>query len=106
MGEFVEPQGLVGRTVRNASDSRKWTECLAASCESPRELVPWMMANPCYNVELRPKSGKEMPRRMYLGLIGDEPVGTCMLNWSDDVAGLQTVGSLQSSRYKGVCVCV
>ena len=25
-----------------------------------------------------------------------------MLNWSDDVAGLQTVGTLKSARYKGV----
>src|SRR4030067_3194311 len=101
MGEFVEPQGLVGRTVRNASDSRKWTECVASSWEAPRELVPWMMANPCYNVELRPKSGKEMSRRMYLGLIGDEPVGTCMLNWSDDVAGPAPVWTLQPPKNKG-----
>jgi hypothetical protein len=99
---FSEPQGLIVRTVNNASDSRKWAECLASSWESPKELVPWMMANPCYNVELIPKSGKGMLRRMYLGLIDDEPAGTCMLNWSDDMAGLQTVGTRKSARYKGV----
>ncbi|OGS44723.1 MAG: hypothetical protein A3K76_02640 [Euryarchaeota archaeon RBG_13_57_23] len=101
-GGYAEPRGLVVRTVKNASDSKKWAECLASSWGSPKELVPWMMQNPCYNVELVPQSGREMSRRMYLGTIDGEPVGTCMLNWSDDVAGLQTVGTHQSARYKGV----
>lgn len=99
---FAEPRGLTVRTVSTASDSRRWAECLASSWESPKELVPWMMANPCYNVTLSPKSEKKMSRRLYLAMIDGEPVGTSMLNWSEEVAGLQTVGTHKSARYKGV----
>ena len=61
-----------------------------------------MMENPCYNVELSPKSGTKMSRRLYLGVVDGEPSGTSMLNWSDEVVGLQTVGTHKSARYKGV----
>jgi GNAT superfamily N-acetyltransferase len=100
--DFAKPDGLIVKKVDNSSDSRKWIECLASSWESPKELVPWMMANPCYNVELKAKSGKPLPRRLFLGTIDDEPVGTTMLNWTDNLIGLQTVGTSKASRYKGV----
>ena len=99
---FAKPDGLVVKEVRTSAESKKWVQCLASSWESPEELVPWMMANPCYNVELTPKSGKPLPRKMFVGLIDDEPVGTVMLNWKDGLIGLQTVGTSKSVRYKGI----
>ena len=100
--DFAKPTGLVVKEVKTSDDSRKWAECLASSWDSPKELVPWMMKNPCYNVELRPKSGTPMQRRMFVGLIGDEPVGTVMLNWKGDLIGLQAVGTGKDARYKGI----
>ena len=100
--DFPRPDGLLVKEVRNTSDCEKWVECLAMSWDSPKQVVPWMMNNPCYNVGLRTRSGRKLPRKLYLATLDGKPVGTTMLNWTDEVAGLQKVGTLQSARNKGV----
>lgn len=101
-GDFQKPHGLVVREVRNSADSEKWIRCLASAWESPKELVPWMMKNPCYNVSLRTRSGVSLPRKLFLGVIDNEPVGTVLINWQGGLIGLQTVGTSKSARYKGI----
>jgi len=90
------------KTVTNGADCKLWAECLASSWESPRETAPWMLQNACFNIPLEREIGASLPRRMYLGMLEGRPASATMLVWSDDIAGLEMVGTVHSARSKGV----
>ncbi|MGQ9586883.1 MAG: GNAT family N-acetyltransferase [Thermoplasmata archaeon] len=95
------PEAPSVKTVASGLDSKHWVECLTSSWESPKEAVPWMLQNACFNVSLELEAQRSLPRRMYLGLLEGQPVSTSMLVWSNDVAGLQAIGTVRSARGKG-----
>ena len=94
-------EGTAVKTVASSTDSKHWAECLASSWESPREIIPWMLNNACFNLSIESRAGRPLPRRMFLGLLEGRPVSASMLVWSDLVAGLQTVGTVQAASSRG-----
>lgn len=90
------------RTVLSNEDNKRWVECLASSWESPSGTVPWMLQNACFSLSAEAQVAKALPRRMYLGLLEGEAVTAAMLLWNDEIAGLQTVGTVKSAEGKGV----
>lgn len=95
-------EGVSVRTVSSGEDCRRWVECLTRSWESPPEVSSWMHDNACFNIELERERGLSLPRKMYLGLLAGRPTSAAMLFWSENLAGLQTVGTIRSGRGKGV----
>lgn len=88
-------------SVSTGEQSRQWIECIASSWHLSREVPDWMATNPCFNVSVGLGNTPNPPRRLYLGLLRDEPVSACMLFWSDEVAGLQAVGTAPSAQNRG-----
>lgn len=102
-GKLLEPpEGVRVKVVTTLADCENWIRCLVGSWGSPRELIPWMMNNACFNVALATEAMKPLPRRMYLGSVNGKQVSTAMLVWNEHTAGLQTVGTIESARCKGV----
>ncbi len=95
-------QGVKVEAVTTETQNGQWIECLAKSWHLPREVPEWMTRNPCFNIAVRPKDGIALPRRLYLGYLRDEPVSAAMLFWSDEIAGLQTVGTVPPAQSRGV----
>lgn len=95
-------EGVRVETVSTEMQNRQWIECLAQSWHLPRAIPEWMARNPCFNVAVEPKGRAALPRRLYLGYLQDEPVSAAMLFWSDEVAGLQNVGTVPSAQSRGV----
>lgn len=95
------PKGMCVEVVTEEPQSRKWIGCLSSSWHLPSRVPDWMVRNPCFNVALPPKGGISPPRRMYLGHADDEPVSACMLFWSEDIAGLQAVGTVPHAQNRG-----
>jgi len=95
------PRGTRVEVVVNELQSMHWIECIASSWHLPREVPRWMARNPCFNVATKPRDGSAPTRRMYLGLLGDEPVSASMLFWNEDIAGLQAVGTIPSAQSRG-----
>ena len=93
--------GLAVRRVASEQDCRDWVDCLAESWESPREVVPWMMNNACFNLAIERSRGLSLPRRMYLASLQGSPSAGSILFWSSGIAGLQTVGTVPAARRKG-----
>lgn len=100
------PEALSVRAVAGGKDSKSWVECLTSSWDSPKEAAPWMLRNACFNVSVELETQRPLPRRMYLGLLEGRPVSTSMLVWSNDVAGLQAIGTIRSARGKGAATAV
>lgn len=94
--------GIRVETVIDETQSRQWIGCLSSSWHLPREVPEWMVGNPCFNVAVEHEIGIALSRRMYLGLLGDEPVSALMLFWSAGIAGLQAVGTIPSAQNRGV----
>lgn len=94
--------GLTVRRVASEQDCREWAGCLAESWESPKEVAPWMLNNACFNLEIEQRRGLSLPRKMYLASLEGVPSAGSMLFWSNGIAGLQTVGTVQAARRKGV----
>ena len=90
------------RRVASEQDCREWTGCLTESWESPMEVAPWMMNNACFNLAIEQRRALSLPRKMYLASSEGGPSAASMLFWSNDVAGLQTVGTVHAARRKGV----
>jgi ribosomal protein S18 acetylase RimI-like enzyme len=96
------PKQVAVRTVVDSDDLRSWIECLTRSWDSPAEVANWMLGNACFNTSLEHEKRLSLPRKMYLGLLDGKPVGASMLFWSDDIAGLQAVGTAHSGRGRGI----
>ena len=96
------PSSVAVRIVSNSEDCGQWVECLTRSWESPPEVAPWMLRNACFNTSIEHDRRLSLPRKLYLGLLDGKPVGAAMLFWDSDVPGLQDVGTVHSSRGKGV----
>ena len=94
--------GPTVRRVANEQDCREWAVCLTESWESPKEVAPWMMNNACFNISIEQRRGFSLPRKMYVASLGGAPSAGSMLFWSNGVAGLQMVGTVQDARRKGV----
>ncbi|MDH4123447.1 MAG: GNAT family N-acetyltransferase [Thermoplasmata archaeon] len=90
------------KIVTDDPTSRYWKEVLANSWESPRELISWMDQNACFTPSIEKKIGISMPKKMYLAYLDGKPVSTCMLVWSDEIIGLEMVGTITSAQKKGV----
>lgn len=101
-GSSRAPVDVKVETVSNEAQSMHWIECLARSWHLPKEVPEWMISNPCFNLATGAKRGTAMPRRLYLGSLRDEPASACMLFWSEEIAGLQTVGTVPSAQNRGV----
>jgi GNAT superfamily N-acetyltransferase len=105
--EFVDGRagrqdGVRVRRVASEQDCRDWTGCLAESWESPKEVAPWMMNNACFNLAIEQSRGLSLPRKMFLASLEGVPSAGSILFWSNDIAGLQTVGTVHAARRKGV----
>jgi len=100
--DFHVSDDLVVRQVSGNEDSEMWIDCLISSWGSPREVSAWMQRNPFFNAGLVKDNQMRHPRRMYLALLGGRPVGASMLFWSNGIAGLQAVGTVETQRYKGI----
>ena len=96
------PEGVTVRIVNSMRDCEDWARCLASSWESPANTAPWMLRNACFNLSLERKMGLSLPRRMYLGSIEGRAAGASMLVWSDDIVGLEMVGTIHSARGRGI----
>jgi ribosomal protein S18 acetylase RimI-like enzyme len=96
------PEKVRVDVVSDESQSVKWIECLASSWHVPKEVPEWMSRNPCFNVGVESRIGLALNRRMYLGLLDDEPVSASMLFWNEGIAGLQAVGTVPSAQNRGV----
>lgn len=94
-------KGIKVEAVAEGRQSIQWIECIASSWHLPREVPEWMACNPCFNVAIEPRNGIASARRMYLCLLGGEPVSASMLFWSNGIAGLQAVGTVPSAQNKG-----
>ena len=90
------------KTVETGEDCRGWIACLTRSWESPKEVAPWMLENACFNTSLEREKRLSLPRKMFLGILDGAPVSASMLFWSEDIAGLQAVGTIHPGRGKGV----
>jgi len=102
---MVDPHPTEGVTVKVVDSMRNcedWAWCLARSWESPANTDSWMLRNACFNLSIERKMGLSLPRRMYLGFLDGRATGTSMLVWSDDIVGLEMVGTIHSARGKGV----
>jgi len=93
---------VIVKTVSTGEESKSWIDCLTRSWESPAEVAPWMLRNACLNKSVEREGRLSLPRKMYLGIIEGEPAGASMLYWSDEIAGLQDVGTVHSKRRCGV----
>ncbi len=96
------PEEIRVGAVSDESQSERWIECLASSWHLPRAVPEWMSRNPCFNVGVESRNGLALNRRMYLGLLDNEPVSASMLFWSEGIAGLQAVGTVPSAQNRGV----
>lgn len=96
------PEGVTVKIVNSTRDCEDWAQCLARSWESPANAAPWMLQNACFNLSIEREMGLSLPRRMYLGFLEGRAAGTSMLVWSDDVIGLEMVGTVHSARSRGV----
>jgi len=96
------PKGVSVGVVGDEPQSLRWIECLASSWHMPRAVPEWMSSNPCFNVHVESRTGPILNRRMYLGLLDDEPVSASMLFWNEGIAGLQAVGTVPSAQNRGV----
>lgn len=94
--------GVTTKTVASEKDCEEWVACLARSWESPKEVAPWMLENACFNISLEKRERLSLPRQMFIGFLNGAPVSASMLFWSEDIAGLQAVGTIHSGRGKGV----
>lgn len=102
MGDLHPTEGVTVKVVDSMRDCEDWARCLACSWESPANTDSWMLMNACFNLSVERKMGLSLPRRMYLGLLDGRATGTSMLVWSDDIVGLEMVGTVHSARWKGV----
>lgn len=98
---LISVDGIEAEVVSNVEQSRHWIGCIASSWHLPKEVPEWMFRNPCFNMALESSSNVRLPRRMYLGLMNGKPVSASMLFWSDEIAGLQAVGTIPSAQKKG-----
>ncbi len=96
------PKGVNVGVVSDEPQSLRWIECLASSWHLPRTVPEWMSRNPCFNIGVESRNGLALNRRMYLGLLDDEPVSASMLFWNGGIAGLQAVGTAPSAQNRGV----
>jgi GNAT superfamily N-acetyltransferase len=96
------PEEVRVEVVSDESQSETWIECLASSWHLPREVPDWMSRNPCFNVGIESRNGLVLNRRMYIGLLDDEPVSASMLFWNKGIAGLQAVGTVPSAQNRRV----
>jgi len=94
--------GSTVKEVVSRKDCSEWISCLTRSWESPKEVAPWMLGNACFNVDLEREMRLSLPRKMFLGSLDGVPVSASMLFWSEDIAGLQAVGTIRESRGRGV----
>ncbi len=94
--------GVSIKVVGEETERAAWARVLAESWESPRELIPWILRNKCFDPAKGAKQTGPFGRTMYLGLLQGEPVSACMLFYTDTLAGLQTVGTVRSAQRKGV----
>jgi len=95
-------EGIEVRRVATVEECRQWIECLATSWESPREVSNWMLGNPCFNLGVAPATSSSIPRTMYLGVLDGKPAGAAMLFWSEQIAGLQAIGTVKTAQQRGV----
>jgi len=102
MDDLHSPEGVTVKTVNCMRDCTDWARCLARSWESPENTDPWMLRNACFNLSIEREMGLSLPRRMYLGFLEGRAVGTSLLVWSDEIIGLEMVGTIHSARGKGV----
>lgn len=102
MDDLRSPEGVTVKTVDCMRDCTDWARCLARSWESPENTDPWMLQNACFNLSIEREMGLSLPRRMYLGFLEGRAVGTSILIWSDEIIGLEMVGTIHYARGKGV----
>jgi GNAT superfamily N-acetyltransferase len=94
--------GVFVKAVESDLNRRQWIGVLAESWESPGELIPWMHQNTCYSSMAITGKAAPFKRTMYLGFLDGRPASVCMLLWSDTIAGIQDVGTVQAAQRKGV----
>jgi len=102
MDDLHPPEGVTVGIVNSMQDCNDWARCLARSWESPENTESWMLQNACFNLSIERKMGLSLPRRMYLGFLDGRAVGASILVWSDEIVGLEMVGTIHSARGKGV----
>lgn len=102
MDDVHPADGVTVKVVDNMRDCEDWARCLARSWESPANTDSWMLRNACFKPSIEREMGLSLPRRMYLGLLNGRATGTSTLVWSDDIVGLEMVGTVHSARGKGV----
>lgn len=100
--ESVTKAGIEVRRVTTPNESKQWIECLIHSWESPPEVSSWMSRNPCFNLGLEPSKSSSLPRTMYLGLLDGKQAGAAMLFWSQQIAGIQAIGTVKEAQHLGV----
>jgi ribosomal protein S18 acetylase RimI-like enzyme len=102
MDELRPPESVTVRIVNSMRDCEDWARCLARSWESPENTESWMLQNACFDLSIEREMGLSLPRRMYLGFLDGRAVGASILVWSDNIVGLEMVGTIHSARGKGV----
>ena len=102
MDDLHPPEGVTVKVVDSMRDCEDWASCLARSWESPANTDSWMLRNACFNLSIEREMSLSLPRRMYLGFLDGRAAGTSILVWSDDIVGLEMVGTIHSAREKGV----
>lgn len=89
------PRGLDVRRVTGRSEMRAWVQAAARGFGLPVAMV-WALQG------LLAGAQDDPTQRYYLGWEGGEPVGTAMLSWSGDSAGLYWVSTVPEARRRGI----
>ncbi len=82
--------------VDNTTALKKWCDAFSQAFDVSKAL-----AGTFFEVESN-LMGRFSERRLYVGLMGDEPVGVATLNLSANVAGLYSIGTVPNARGKGI----
>lgn len=95
--DLPPPPSLRIEHVGDGDTLRRWVHAVAVSFEHPESV-----ANALLEIHARAGVGQRLPWRLYLGLLGGQPVAASRLFLAAGVAGISHVATIPEARRQGI----